>query len=130
MDTSTFKSRPNFYITPENFKLIEGPGFWYRNDVPIDNWSQVGRHFANSDTVALFASGSVVAPVQSYGVQAVGGIDWLKLEPNPIGTEPPQNAYHFVIGLPDNNGYPVFGPYREGCLVPHWFNYKDLDKYT
>lgn len=122
--------RPNFYITQENFRLIEGSGFWQRNDVSADRWRQVGEHFANEHTVAVFASGSVVRPVHSFGVQAVGGIDWLKLEPNPRSEEPPLNAYHFVIGEPDQNGYPVYGPYKDGCLVPHWFSYDDLDAYT
>jgi hypothetical protein len=122
--------KPNFYITLENFRLIEGAGFWERNDVPPERWVQVGEHFANEHTVAVFANGSIIGPVPSYGIQAVGGIDWLKLEPNPKNSELPLNAYHFVIGQADELGYPVYGPYQGGCLVPHWFGYDDLDAYT
>jgi len=123
------KRGPNFYISHENFKLIEGPGFWYINDVPVERWAHVGEHFNNKNTLALFASGSVVRPVQSIRGQAVGGIDWIKLEVNPKEKEPPLDAYHYVIVQPDDKGYPVYGPFKDGCLVPHWCDYNDLDKY-
>ncbi|MGB8658129.1 MAG: hypothetical protein WCE90_10160 [Candidatus Zixiibacteriota bacterium] len=127
------KPEPNFYISHENFKqLIEGPGFWYKNDVPPERWAQVGKHFNNDDSFAVFASGSVVRPVESKGVQAVGGIDWIRLEANPKEGKPQLRVYHYVIYQPDDKGYPVYGPYRDGCLVPHWcYNIDDLiDKYS
>jgi len=124
------KPEPNFYIRREHFLLVEGAGFWHINDVPVERWAQVGEHFNNENTLALFASGSEDKPVESSGVKVVGGIDWIKFETNPKEKEPPLNAYHYVIGQPDDKGYPVYGPFRDGSLVPHWCGYEDLDKYS
>ena len=76
------------------------------------------------------ASGSLPQPLQMHGVPAVGGIDWLRLESNPYPGEPDINAYHFVIGTPDESGYPVYGPYRNGCRIQHHATGDGIDQYT
>jgi hypothetical protein len=120
---------PNYYISENDFRIIEGKGVWLRNDVPLNVWEQIGSHFNNASTFAVFASGSVLSPTESFGIKAIGGIDWLKIETRPNGNEPPYNSYHFVVGQLNGDKYPVYGPFNNGCIVPHHFNDKDLDDF-
>ncbi len=120
---------PNFYITEENCKEIEGPGFWQRQDVPPNRWDQIGGHFADhDDTLAVFTSGCLPNPVESEGQAAVGGVDWMRIERNPSPNEPEINSYHFVVGVATSGRHPVWGPYKRGSFVDHWTTESELDE--
>lgn len=43
--------------------------------------------------------------------------------------EPPYNIDHYVVGLPDDNGYPVYGPLKTGSIAGHWPKTEDLVVY-
>lgn len=121
--------KPNYFLSTDNYKIIEGEGLWLRNDVPPSIWEQVGKHYNNVTTFAVFASGSVLSPRESFGIEAVGGIDWLKIEAKPKRNEPPYNSYHFVVGQLEFDKYPVYGPFKNGCIVPHHFTNENLDDF-
>jgi len=119
---------PNFYITNENFTGLVGGGLWNINDIPPERWAQVKDHLGGVDTFAVFASG--IPPQAATGIGGhIGGIDWVRLESSPKSGEPPLNVYHYGIGQPDDNGYPVFGPIRNGSIAPHWSELEGLDVY-
>jgi len=123
--------RPNFYITTENFSQLVGPGFWRVQDLPQERWNLVKDYLGSVNTLAVFASG--VAPTQQnchqQNGELVGGIDWVRIENRPRTGEPPLNVYHYVIGQPDQFGYPVYGPVKDGSIASHWSDLKDLDVY-
>jgi hypothetical protein len=119
---------PNFYITPSNYNELVGGGMWKINDVPLDRLAQVKDHFGMPETVAVFASGLAPRALTGGGTDSAG-IDWAKLETNRKPDEPPLNVYHYRIGTPDAQGYPVFGPYINGSIAPHWATLDDLDVY-
>ncbi len=123
--------RPNFYITRENLNELVGPGFWKVNDLPQERWNLIKDHFGSVNTFAVFASG--IAPTQHTfqppPSSLVGGIDWVRIENKPRAGEPPLNVYHYVIGQPDEFGYPVYGPIKDGSSASHWSELKDLDVY-
>ena len=58
-----------------------------------------------------------------------GGIDWLKLEPNRRKGEPLLNVYHYAIGMPSGDWYPVYGSYKDGALISHYPDEKEIEKY-
>jgi|GEM_PF-4756156 len=81
--------KPNFRITQANFSEIQGSGLWLRNDISLTRLEECGGHFSkNPDTFALFASGCLPSPISDNGLQAIGGIDWVKIEPIPKNGEP------------------------------------------
>jgi len=125
----TKRQQPNFYITVDNYYQLTGAGFWEINDVPPQRWKQIKDHFGDENTMAVFASGSSPTIITQENNKAIGGIDWVKIERNPKDKEPPLNVYHYVIGKPDNIGYPVYGPYRKGQLAPHHSELEDLGPY-
>ncbi len=120
--------QPNFYISRETFSNLIGPGFWRVNEVPRERWGMIGWFFAKGDTLAVFASG--VAPtLDPSRPRYPAGIDWVKIENNQKPGEPPLNVYHYVIGHPSQYGYPVFGPFGNGAIAPHWSQLANLDPY-
>lgn len=119
--------RPNFYITRENFQTLIGPGYWRIQDLPGKRAEQVRGFLDSCDTIGVFASG--VAPQGIEDPDPVGGIDWVRLESRPLEGEPPLNFYHYVIRTPDSSGYPVYGPFKDGAIAPHWGDLKDIDRY-
>ena len=120
---------PNFHISVENFKSLVGPGFWEIQDLPPERARQIGDHFADIDTLAVYASGIVPRPdIPPFNV-STGGIDWVRIERNPRPEEPRLNVYHYVIGHPDAHGYPVYGPILGGSIAPHWSHLEDLEAY-
>jgi hypothetical protein len=121
---------PNFYITEANYYQLTGPGFWKLNDVSPMRWEQCGGHFSHPETYALLASGSLPQPLVMHGIPVVGGVDWIRLESNRSPGEPDINAYHYVIGMPDHHGYPVYGPYRNGCRIEHHPSGNNIEPYT
>ena len=123
---SSGPSRPSFYITAANFLTLIGPGFWQLNDVPPSRWKQIKNHFGAADTLAIYASGELPA---IGGSGSPGGVDWIRLEGNRREDEPDLNAYHYVIGQPTGDVYPVFGPYRKGARVKHWCDEAALESY-
>ena len=129
MEHQRKRSSPSFHITSENFEDLIGPGFWEIHEVPLNRLAQIRDHFADVDTYALFASGSAPRPEIPPSSTPAGGVDWVKLERNPRSGEPPLNVYHYVIGHPDERGYPVYGPLRGGSMAPHWSHLEDLDVY-
>jgi hypothetical protein len=111
-----------FRITAANFReIVAGSGCWLINDLPPDRAAQLRPFLNNSDTFAVFASGDLPG--------RIGGIDWIRLESNPVLNEPPLNAYHFTIECADEQTYLVNGPYRDGALMPHWGDGPDLNNY-
>jgi len=129
VERETKRSKPNFYITIENFGHLIGPGFWRIHEVPLDRLAQIKDHFDDVDTLAVFASGTVPRPDIPPSSVPAGGIDWVRLESNPRAEEPPLNLYHYIIGHPDAHGYPVYGPVRGGSIAPHWSQLEDLEVY-
>lgn len=118
---------PAFRITEENFQALVGNGLWTINDVPLERLAQIRKFFAKVETLAVFASG--IAPRAHTGSEPrVGGIDWVKLEPNRKHGETPLNVYHFLIGPHDGIGYPVYAVHN-GSIAPHWSELEDLDPY-
>src|SRR6266566_308601 len=111
--------RPNFYITEQNFRNLAGSGYWAIQDVPAERAEQVRGFLNNADTIAVFASGVTPREIHAEG-EDVGGIDWVRLETNRKPGEPPLNVYHYVIKQPDNRGFPVYGPFKDGAIAPHW----------
>jgi hypothetical protein len=122
-------SRPNFYITEENFADIVGSGLWAIQDVPPERAEALRAFLNNPDSLAVFASGIAPRQVDRSDTTAVGGIDWVRLEPVRRPGEPPLNVYHFIIGHRDEIGYPVRGPFREGAIAPHYSTLEDLEVY-
>lgn len=122
---------PNFYITEANFYQLTGPGFWKINDVPPERWQQIAPFLGAEKTLGVFASGqSPKAIAASEAPPKIGGIDWMRLEPNPRPGEPPVNVNHFVIGASGQQGFPVWGPYRSGSIADHWMSSIDqIDRY-
>ena len=128
---SKSKKAPNFYITEANYYQLTGPGFWYINDVPPERWAQIKDHFAQENTIAVFASGIDPHKIDAPAGAEIAGIDWIRLEPNPKGNEPLLNVDHYVIGPSDEFGFPVYGPYKEGAVVSHHLHNEDeIDKYN
>jgi hypothetical protein len=123
-------SRQNFYITPENYAQLVGSGSWAVNDLPPEQWKQIRKHFDNPDTLAVFASGSLPTPIQppSRSV-AAAGIDWVRIETDLKPRESALNVYHYIIGSPDQVGYPGYGPFKSGAMAEHWSNLEDLGVY-
>ena len=124
-----FHPQPNFYITQDNFKRLSGPAFWRVNDLPPKQWEQIQKHFGNADTLAVFASAVAPNPIQPPNNAPVGGIDWVRIENKPRPNESALNVDHYVIGYPDQFGYPVYGPLKSGSMADHWSNLDDLRVY-
>ena len=122
-------SKPNFYITCDNFKLLVGRGFWEIRDIPPERCEQVRPFLNNIDTVGVFASGIAPIYLERSSADDIGGLDRIRLEPNPKDKEPDLNVDHFIIGRPDSNGYPVYGPYKNGGIIPHWPQDNAIDEY-
>jgi len=120
---------PNFWITEANYFQLTGPGFWKINEVPQERLSQLPSPFHLEKTVGVFASGINPRAVDAPEGQKIAGIDWFRLEANPLPTEPPLNVNHFVIGSPVSGRFPVFGPYRSGSIAAHWTDGSDIPKY-
>ena len=120
----------NFYITHENFENLIGPGFWMINDLPPPRWEQIKDHFGEDETLAVFASGTAPTQADPCFGDAIGGIDWVRIESNRKTGEPPLNVYHYVIGPPDEHGYPVYGPVVNGSKAPHWSGLENLHVYS
>lgn len=119
----------NFYITTENYQHLVGSGLWDIQDLPPERAGQVQAFLNNGDSVAVFASGFAPRAFSASGSGPVAGIDWVRLERNPQPGEPDLNVYHYVVLRPDEHGYPVMGPYRNGTIAPHWAELPDLDRY-
>ncbi len=85
----------------------------------------------NPDTLAVMASGNLSAEITMKGLEAVGGVDWLRHESKPKRDEKPGNAYNFVIVKITANEYFMHGPFtkRGDTIVPHHFDPEDLDAY-
>jgi hypothetical protein len=86
------------------------------------------------ESLSVMISGSEDNPVMAHNLKnIILGIDVLVVETNPNieKHEPPGNAYHYIIQLVNHNDYPyvLYGPYKAGTIVPHWFNDEELDKY-
>jgi hypothetical protein len=120
--------RPNFYVTSEQLNHAVGPGFWSIQDLPPARAEAIRPFLNNGDTLAVFASGAMPLLATSEGAE-IGGIDWIRLEPNPRDGEPALNAYHFVILQHDRKGYPVIGPIKDGAIISHWSEPASIDMY-
>jgi hypothetical protein len=121
--------KPNFFITKKNFEQLIGPGFWKIQDIPALRAQQIRPFLGSQDTLAVFASGLAPRQLNHISEELIGGIDWVRLESSPKDKEPPLNVYHYVIGKETENGYPVYGPYKDGSIAGHWSCLKDLDIY-
>jgi len=98
---------PNFFITEANYYQLVGPGFWKINEVPPQRWGRVAPHFGSEVSFAVFASGEPPFKINPTPMEVIGGIDWMRLEPNPKIGEPEINVNHYVIGPSGQNGFPV-----------------------
>lgn len=125
----TAKRTPNFYINQGQFDQLVGPGFWTINELPLPLASRIGAHFGNVDAFAFYCSGVKMPPFGATGNVPLAGIDWVRMENQPKPHEPPLNVYHYLVGTPGSSGYPVYGPFEEGGLAPHWSELDDLDAY-
>jgi hypothetical protein len=85
----------------------------------------------NEDTLAVMASGDLTTEVTMRGLNAVGGVDWLRHESKPKRGEKPGNAYHFIIVKETANEYRMYGPFTKDSdtMVPHHFDPEDLGAY-
>ncbi len=114
------RAQPNFFLSETDYYQLTGPGFYNINEVPADRHRQLPDHFGTPDSFVIFASGVAPYIAQRGGTEAVGGIDWIRLESNRKAGEPPLNVYHFIIGPSGIQGFPVYGPFHNGGIVPHW----------
>ena len=61
------------------------------------------------------------------------GIDVLTRETKPKveKNEPAGNAYHYIVRKIKHEQYPyeLYGPFDDGTIAPHWFDYEDLILY-
>lgn len=119
---------PNFYITTQNYNDLIGNGLWSINDNPPDKWSEIKDFFGGNDTLAIFSSGNPPGNLGAFS-GPVAGIDWVRIESRPKAGETPLNVYHFSVGHPDVNGYPVYGPILNSTIAPHWSNLEDVYVY-
>lgn len=109
-------------------KVISNKGGWLRKDVPLEHWKDIGDHFDSDETFAVLTSGSD-HPVSAHDFDdIIAGLDWLRQENNPQPAEPPLNADHYIVGQQLADGkYPCYGPFKNGCVVPHWLDLNDID---
>jgi hypothetical protein len=122
--------QPNFYITEQGYRALIKSGGWQINDVPLQLATLIKGHFGISTSFALFSSGLApeAIPTQAGGI--VAEYDWIKTEDNPKRGEQPLNAYHYLVGSPQGEVYPIFHCGHSGVLTPSgWCNLDDLDIY-
>jgi len=114
-------------ITKDQLELLTGDGKWQINDIPRSEWIGLPE-WMSKGCVGVMASGSMDQSRISHGLEAIGGIDWLRSETQPREGEPEGNAYHYVITEVKGHYY-LHGPFLDGTLVPHWFTSNDLENY-
>lgn len=123
-------TKPNFWITEDNYFQITGPGYWKINEVPQERLNQLPTPFSLETTVGVFASGVPPYQINEPVAAGIAGVDWFRLEQNPKPNEPELNVYHFIIGNPvPGCGCPVYGPYRNGSIAPHWSRIAEIERY-
>ena len=117
-------------LSEEQFRLLSAID-WTIDDVPREHWSKIPGLQRLQDTFALMASGSLVNPKALNGISAIVGIDVLVHETCPKDSEPPGNAYHYVIQELSDTRWPylLYGPFRSETVVDHWFDAPQLDRY-
>lgn len=113
------KFTPNYYLAEADYYQLTGPGFWHKNDVPIERLKLL-KQFPAEKTVAVFASGVNPMVIPAKANVSLGGIDWIRFEKNPGPDEPSINVDHYIIGPSGVNGFSVWGPFKSGGIAPHW----------
>jgi len=118
-------------LTQEQFNQIPVDSNWHIDDVPRDLWDKIPGIERLNDTFAIMASGSVSSPSILNGINSIAGMDVLVHETNPMPSETPGNAYHYVFQETNDKRYPIImhGPFRSETIIPHWFDAPDIDTY-
>ncbi|PJB29754.1 hypothetical protein CO110_04080 [Candidatus Desantisbacteria bacterium CG_4_9_14_3_um_filter_40_11] len=114
-------------------RLFESFPEWFPAEAPLETTSILGL-VRPQDTISIWISGSSSNPQLAFCVEnVIAGIDVLTHEQNPNSAknEPSGNAYHYILQeITDNNfPYVLYGPYKSGTMIPHWFNVNDLNVY-
>ena len=129
------KKRGKFLIENEGeniLKLFRSKPEWEPTEVPYNAIRGLGL-VRQEDTLSIWVSGSCNNPLLAEVENAIAGIDVLAIETNPNITknEPSGNAYHYILQKTNSNQYPfiLYGPYKRGTIISHWYDTKDLDVY-
>ena len=119
-------------ITEEQFTNIRLSSEWELFDIPQENWNNIPGIQRLHDTVAIMGSATYNQPLTMHGKEYIfAGFDVLANEKNPKQNEPEGNAYHYIIQQTSDPEYPytMYGPYKDGMRVEHWFTVVDIDTY-
>jgi hypothetical protein len=114
-------------------RLFESYPEWHPIEAPLETTSILGL-VRPQDTISIWISGSSSNPQFTFYVDnVIAGIDVLTHEskPNLERNEPPGNAYHYVLQEITDKSFPyvLYGPYKSGTIISHWFDIHDLDVY-
>jgi hypothetical protein len=114
-------------------ELFKSSPEWFPTEAPLEITSILGL-VRPQDTISIWISGSSFNPQFAFSVDnVIAGIDVLIHEPKPnsIKNEPPGNAYHYVLQEITDKDFPyvLYGPYKSGTIIPHWFDVDDLKIY-
>ncbi len=120
---------PNFYLSHEGYEAFVGSGQWQIEEVPLSIAGKFQHHFGLESSFCVFASGMALPSLEVSPQMIVGGIDWIKQEERPRPAEKPLNVYHYAIGSPAAEGYPVYHLGNNGSIAPHWAELEDLGLY-
>jgi len=116
-------------LTFDQVNLLIRNGNWFINDIPVEDWDRLPDWMNGDDTLGILTSGELSDPRLLNGIQAIGGVDFLRHESRPKEGEPEGNAYHFVIKQESDAKFYLCGPFTKETLVRHWFKSDDLNKY-
>ncbi len=118
-------------LTDEQFRQLLLCQGWEINDVPPEISPKIPGLVRLNETIAVMASGSTDDPRILNDISAIAGVDVLAHETKPKEDEPEGNAYHFAIQKTKDTRCPfiMYGPFKSGTVVGHWFDADDLDSY-
>jgi len=112
--------------------LFKSKPEWEPTEVPWDSIRGLGL-VRREETLSIWISGSTSNPQLIQEINAIAGLDVLTLEtkPNAQKTEPPGNAYHYILQKINDEKFPfmLLGPFDKGTIIPHWYDDTDLDVY-